>query len=227
MSVASHWTIHAPEELGRPPPRDLQAVTGHLLGLGGCKKYSYNNFRGFPNKIHPNAYIKGTRVHDDAGVLQPKTFQNALDCFLPFTVSTVPIADLNSTKNFPRPFSFSFILDSYMQLSTMYSCPRYHCEFLPLQFEVTFRNEMFVLLQVINQNMQKVQNSTRSDPKCSKKNMNHVDIRLLQRQEQKQSLITLFTCTKLMHTSCWSGTRVHLFAFVLLCLRLSVMLCRT
>ena len=86
---------------------------------------------------------------------------------------------------------------------------------------------MFVLLQVLNQNNQKMKNSTTSDPKGSKRNMNHVDIRLMGLQLQKQSLITLFTCTALMHPSCWSGSPVHLFTCVLLCLRLSVLLCRT
>ena len=80
----------------------------HLLGLRvphnqlrGCKPTSRNNLRVFFNNIHPNAYIKGSRVHDHAGVLQPKTFQNDLNFFPPFAVSIIPMANLNSTKMFP------------------------------------------------------------------------------------------------------------------------------
>ena len=65
----------------------------HFLGLGvphdqlrGCQQNSHNNFRVFSNEIHPHAYIKGSCVHDDAGVLQSKTFQNNLDLVLPFAV---------------------------------------------------------------------------------------------------------------------------------------------
>ena len=67
------------------------------------------------------------------------------------------------------------------------------CEFLPLQLEIRSQNPMFVVLQVLNQNMQKIQNattrdqhrgtkgknSTKSDPKCGKRNTHHVDIRLM------------------------------------------------
>ena len=58
----------------------------------------------------------------------------------------------------------------------------FECEFLPLQLEMRSRNPMFVLLQVINQN---IQNPTTSDPKCSKRNMNHVDVTLMGLQQQK------------------------------------------
>ena len=101
------------------------------------------------------------------------------------------------------------------------------CEFLPLQLEILSQNPIFVLLQLLNHNMQKIQNSTMSDPKCSKRNMNHVHVRLMGLQYQKHSLITVFTCTKLLHAWCWSGTSVHLFTCVLVCLQLSVLLCRT
>ena len=101
------------------------------------------------------------------------------------------------------------------------------CEFLPLHLEIISQSPMFVLMQVLNQNIQKIENSTTSDPKSIKRNMNHVDIRVMELQQQKQSLMTLFTCTAFMHTSCWSASPVHLFTYVLLCLRLSVLLCTT
>ena len=66
-----------------------------------------------------------------------------------------------------------------MQLSAMYSCFCYHWEFLPLQLEKLLQNPMFPLMQILNQNIQKIQNSTTSDPKCSERNMNQVDIRLM------------------------------------------------
>ena len=74
-----------------------------------------------------------------------------------------------------------------MQLSAMYSCVCYHCEFLPLHIEILYQEPMFVLPQVLNQNIQKIKNSTTSNPKGSKRNMNHVDIRLMGLQKQKQS----------------------------------------
>ena len=70
--------------------------------LRGCQKNSHNNFRVFLNKKHPNAYIiSGTGGHDDAGVLQPKTFQNDLDLLLSSAVSIIPIANLDSSEMFP------------------------------------------------------------------------------------------------------------------------------
>ena len=41
------------------------------------------------------------------------------------------------------------------------------------------QHPMIVLMQVVIQNIQKIQISTTSDLKCSKKNMNHVVIRLM------------------------------------------------
>ena len=66
-----------------------------------------------------------------------------------------------------------------MQPSAMYSCVFYHRELLPLQLEILSQNPMFVLLQVLKQNIQNIHNSTTSDPKCSKRKMNHLDIRLM------------------------------------------------
>ena len=93
---------------GGTPLRLFKRYQIPLLGLRvphdqlrGCKQNSHNNFRVFSNKIHPNAYIKGSRVHDDAGVLQSRTFQKDLNLFLPFAVSIIPIANLNSATNFP------------------------------------------------------------------------------------------------------------------------------
>ena len=85
---------------------------------------------------------------------------------------------------------------------------------------------MFDLPQAMNQKNQKNQNSTTSDPKCSKKNKKIFAIRLMELQSQKNSLNALSTCTTLMHTSCWSGTPVHLLTYVLLCLRLRGLLSR-
>ena len=61
----------------------------------------------------------------------------------------------------------------------MYSGACYHCIFLPLQFEIRSQNPMFVLLQVFNQNIEKIHNSTTSNPESSKRNLSHVDIRLM------------------------------------------------
>ena len=60
------------------------------------------------------------------------------------------------------------------------SCHGFRYEFLPLQLEILSRNPMFVLLQILNQNIHQIhKKSTRSNPKCSERNMNHVDIRLM------------------------------------------------
>ena len=93
---------------GACPLRFFRRYLVHLLGLGvphhqlrGCKQHSDNTFRVFSNTIHPNAYIKVIRVHDNEGVLQPKTFQNDLDCLLCPAVSINPTANRDSTEAFP------------------------------------------------------------------------------------------------------------------------------
>ena len=64
-------------------------------------------------------------------------------------------------------------------MSTIYSRVCYHCEFPPLQLEILSKNYMFVLMQVVNQDIYKMQNSRTRDLKGSNKNMNHVDVRLI------------------------------------------------
>ena len=92
---------------GGPPLGLFKRYQVHLLGLGvpqdqlrGCNQNSHNVFRVLSNTIHPNAYIKGSRVHDDACVLQSKVSQDNLDFLFPLVVSIIPIANLNSTKIF-------------------------------------------------------------------------------------------------------------------------------
>ena len=53
------------------------------------------------------------------------------------------------------------------------------CEFLPLQLEVPSKNALIIVLQAVNQNIQKFTNSPTSNFKCSKKNINHADVRLM------------------------------------------------
>ena len=58
-------------------------------------------------------------------------------------------------------------------MSAMYSRVCYHFEFLPLHLQILSQNPMFVLRQALNLNIQKIKNSSTSDPK---RNMNHLDV---------------------------------------------------
>ena len=61
----------------------------------------------------------------------------------------------------------------------MHLCVYYHFEFLLLPLQILFKIPCLSVVLILNQNTQEMQNSTTSDFKCSKRNLTHVDIRLL------------------------------------------------